>query len=75
LLHDDLNICIDGYKYYHSLGTLNKADGVSIFIKDNIIINDVNLNLILGCNSLELTSNYNLKANKVIGLYRSPSLS
>jgi len=23
-LNDNLNICIDGYKYFHSLGTLNK---------------------------------------------------
>jgi len=74
-LNDNLNICIDGYKYFHFLGTLNKADGVSIFIKDNIIINDVILNVIPGCNSLELTFNYNLKSYKVIGLYRSPSLT
>jgi len=75
-LNDNLNICIDSYKYFHSLGTLNKADGVSIFIKDNIIINDVILNVVQGCNSLELTFNYNLKAYIVIiGLYSSLTIN
>jgi hypothetical protein len=68
-------MCIHGYNYFHSLGTLNKADSVSIFIKDNIIINDVILDVIPGYNSLELTFIYNLKAYKVIGLYRTPFLT
>lgn len=63
------------YTNFYFLGTLNKVNGIYIFINDKIHIADIILNLIPGCNSLELTFNYNLQVHKIIGLYGSPSLT
>jgi hypothetical protein len=42
----DLNFNINGFKTYHSLGFLNISDGVTIFIRNNIIIMDLSTNII-----------------------------
>jgi hypothetical protein len=70
----DLNFDINGYKTYHSLGLLNKADGVTIFIRINVIITDLNTN-ITDCNSIEINFKFNELNYKIIGIYRSPSLA
>jgi len=37
----DLNFNINGYITYHSLCVSNKSDGVTIFIRNNLIITDL----------------------------------
>jgi hypothetical protein len=54
---------------------LNKADGVTIFIRNNVIITDLNTNIITDCNSIEINFKFNELNYKIIGIYRSPSLA
>jgi len=57
------------------LGILYKSDGVTIFVKYRLIISDVGKCIISGCNSLEINFKLNILRYKVIGLYKSPSLT
>jgi len=71
----DLNFNINGYKTYHSLGFLNKSDDVTIFIRKNVFITDLNTHSITDCNSIGINFKFNLNNYKISGIYRSPSFA
>jgi exonuclease III len=74
-LSEYLNFDINGYITYNFLGLLKKADGVTIFIRNNVNITDLNTNIIRDWNSIEINFKFNELNYKIIGIYRSPSLA
>lgn len=72
-LTNNYNISLLGYKHYHCLGTLNKSDGISIFVKDCFYVSSLNYNVIDFCNSLDIIILFNNINYRVTGIYRSPS--
>lgn len=56
------------------MGFLNKSDGVTIFIRNNVLAMDLSTNIITDCNSIEMSCKYNLHNYKIIGIYRSLNL-
>lgn len=62
------NICLNGYQQIHSLGILNKSDGLSVYIKNEINIIGCKRNIILCCNSLKLVLKFGDREIRVIGI-------
>lgn len=56
------------------MGFLNKSDGFTIFIRNNVLAMDLSTNIITDCNSIEMSCKYNLHNYKIIGIYRSLNL-
>lgn len=54
------------------IGKLNKSDGVTIFIKENIKLIIINENVLSNCKSLEISFEQYHKKYTIIGLYMSP---
>lgn len=64
---------LNGYKYFSSLGILNKANGVCMFVSDFYTVVSVNKMVIPNYNSTEVTLSVGNDNIIVVGLYRSPS--
>ncbi|KAF0696164.1 RNA-directed DNA polymerase from mobile element jockey [Aphis craccivora] len=62
-----------GFVCINSIGIFNKCDGVTIFVKNNIKILNVNINIIPFCNSIELQLENDSIKFTIIGIYRSPN--
>jgi len=67
------NFSLNGYNYFSSLGILNKADGVCMFVSDFYTVVNVNIMVIPNCNSIKVTLSVGDDNIIVVGLYRSPS--
>lgn len=63
---------IPGYKTYHSYAVFNQNDGVSVFIKDNLLSSFKILN-IPHCNSSLINIKLKTSTYNILCLYRSPS--
>jgi len=72
-LLEEKDICLNGYQKIHLLRILNKSDGLSVYIKNEISIIGCKTNIILYCNFLELILKFRDQEIKVIGIYRSPN--
>jgi len=70
-LLEEKDICLNGYQQIYSLGILNKSNGLSVYIKNEIDIIGCKTNIILYCNSLELILKFHDQEIRVIGIYRS----
>jgi len=66
---------IKGYNCYNHYSSLNISDGIKVYIKDSIIVNDVIIGGLNHCNSLDFSISYNNILIKLTCIYRSPSLN
>jgi len=69
----DFKLNLKGYLTINSIGTLNKSDGITILIKENIKINCINSYVLDNCNSLEINFQLYDKQYILVGIYRSPN--
>jgi len=70
---NDLEYTLNGYKSFNSLGTLNKSDGVTVFIKEFLSILQMENQVLLNCNSIFLKIKLNEKIVSLTCIYRSPN--
>lgn len=69
------NFDIKGYNCYNHYSSLNISDGISVYIKDSIIVNNIIIGSINHCSSLDFSISYNNILIKLTCIYRSPSLN
>lgn len=69
------NFDIQGYNCYNHYSSLNIFNGISVYIKDSIIVNDVITGGVNHCSSLDFSISYNGILIKLTCIYRSPSLN
>ena len=53
------NFDIKGYNCYNHYSSLNISDGISVYIRDSIIVNDVITGGVNHCSSLDFSISYN----------------
>lgn len=66
-------LTINGYMGFHCSGSLNKADGLSMFVHKRFNVSDINYNLIENCSSIEANISFCDISFCITGVYRSPS--
>lgn len=71
---DTFDFTMDGFSSFNYYSKLNKSDGITVFMRNSIKINSVNLGEISFCSSLNLNIIYNDSTLNLICVYRSPSL-
>lgn len=67
-LLSDFKLNLQGYKTINSIGTLNKSDGITILIKENIKLSCINTTVLVNCNSIEINFQYYDKQYILIGI-------
>lgn len=72
LIHD-FEFNLNGYKTINSVGTFNKSDGVTIFIKDSLNIVQIDKQVLLNYNSIQLIIRVDDLIFSLICIYRSPN--
>jgi len=70
-MKDEYNIKINGYQMFHSLGIINKFDGVSILISNDYKLDKMSTQIINNCNSIQLSVDKSGSQYIVTGIYRS----
>jgi len=73
LLIRDFEFKLNGYKTINSVGTFNKSDGVTIFIKDSLNIVQIDKQVLLNCNSMQLIIKVDDLIFSLICIHRSPN--
>lgn len=70
-MKEDCNIKINGYQIFHSLGIINKSDGVSVLISNNCKLDKMCTQIIDNCSSIQLYVDKGGSQYIVTGIYRS----
>lgn len=68
-----LNYTLNGFVCINSIGIFKKCDAVTKFVKNNISILNVSINIIPFCNSVELQLENDFIKFTIIRIYRSPN--
>lgn len=72
-LLNDFEYTLNGNKSFNSFGTLNKSDGVTVFIKEPLSIIQMENQVWLNCNSIFFKIKSEKKMFSLICIYRSPN--
>jgi len=70
-MKEEYNIKINGYQMFHSLGIINKSDGVSVLISNDCKFDNICTQIVNNCSSIQLSVNKGGSHYIVTGIYRS----
>lgn len=70
-IKDECDIKINGYQVFHSLGLINKSDGVFVLISDDCTFDNISTQIVENCSSIQLSVNKSRFQYIVTGIYRS----
>jgi len=72
-LLSDFKLNLQEYQIINSVGSLNKSDGITILLKENIKVSCINTTILSNCNFLEIKHQLFDKQYVLIRIYRSPN--